>query len=340
MSPASSFSPLSELSGERLLEFLQRTGMPRQVAEWRYLDTAFNRGRNRGIAWIHRGRIEGMIGLVPFQVAGAGQVREANWSCDWMLANPAAHPGMGILLLKQAIQDSNVLFAVGGNENTRRLLPRIATLTVPGAAVSLHLPLRMGALIERLRRRGLWRHLPLPRAAYMIPLRRVPRPTQAVRTESGLVPAAAPLIESEGRGHPAPAYDFGYVDWQIGRSPVLVSATSYGPPRGSPRAVALYWSPRDSLGLWRLAVWAEPDSSAQLSAVLRTAVRHVYERGGIVLSTIVSRLETERIDLLHSAGFVSRGSRALYYCASGAQASAPFELSGLSYLDTDLAYRF
>jgi hypothetical protein len=340
LSMVSSIAPLNELSEGLLLDFLQRTGMSREVAEWRYLDSVFNRGRNRGFAWVPRDRVEGMIGLVPFRVAGPRPGWDANWSCDWMLADPSANPGMGIFLLRRAIHESNALFALGGNENTRRLLPRIATITVPQAGVSLHLPLRLGVLLGRLERHAALRHLPLPRAAYMIPLRWIPRSARAVKTESGLARAVAPLIEAGSGEHWAPEYDFGYVDWQIGRSPVLLSATSYSPDQGSPRAAALYWRPRSSSHFWRLVLWAEPDSSDHLTAVLRAAVSHVYESGGMAISTIVSRLEIERLRFLKAAGFVARGRRALYHCAGGDRASPPVELSGLSYLDTDLAYRF
>ena len=339
---ASSVVPLNELSGDLLVDFLQRTGMSREVAEWRYLDSSFNQGRNRGFAWVPRKRVEGMIGLVPFRVAGAGPAWDANWSCDWMLADPSVNPGMGIILLTRAIKESNVVFALGGNEHTRRLLPRIATMTIPEAGVALHLPLRSGALLRRLERHGALRHLPLPKAAYMIPLRWIPRGARAraVRTESGLARSAARLIEADGGEHWAPGYDFGYVDWQIGRSPVLVSATSYSPDRGAPRAAALYWRPRTSAELWRLALWAAPDSHDHLAAVLREAVSHVYENGGMAISTIASRLETDRLGFLKAAGFVAGSRRALYHCASSDRERPPVELSGLSYLDTDLAYRF
>jgi hypothetical protein len=339
-SMASSIAPLNELSETLLLDFLQRTGMSREVAQWRYFDSIFNRGRNRGFAWVPRDRVEGMIGLVPFRVAGAGPAWEANWSCDWMLAAPSVNPGMGILLLKQAIEESNVLFALGGNDNTRRLLPRIAKMTIPGAGVSLHLPLRLGALLERLHRRGAMRHLPLPRAAYMIPLRWIPRGARLVKTESGLARPAARLIEASAGEQWAPAYDVNYVDWQIGRSPVLVSATSLSPDRGPPRAAALYWRRSSSSKLWRLALWSAADSSDHLTAVLREAISQIYDGGGMAISMIVSRLEVERLSLLKGAGFVAKGRRDLYGCTSREGARSPVELSGLSYLDTDLAYRF
>lgn len=339
---ATSLVPLKELSRDVLLDFLQRMGMSREVAEWRYLDPGFNRGRNRGFAWLRRGRVEGMIGLLPFRVAGPGTTWEANWSCDWFLADPSTNPGMGILLLKRAIQESNVLFALGGNENTQRLLPRIATKTVPEAGVALHLPLRSGVLLRQIERRTAIGRLPLPKTLYKIPLRLVwgRRRGSAVRNESGLARAAAGLIEAERGEGWSPRYDFEYVDWQIGRSPVLASQTSFSPAQGEPQAAALYWRPRTSPEFWRLAVWAAPDSGDHLKAALGEAVSRVYESGGLALSTIISRLDADRLAVLRSAGFIAKSRRALYQCTASGSENPACELSRLSYLDTDLAYRF
>src|SRR3954463_13364384 len=118
---AASVVPLSQLPAELLREFLGRVGMAGEVVDWRYLDDDFNRGRNRGFAWLRRDRVEGMIGLIPFEISGTGTVREANWSSDWILADPNSNPGMGILLLRRAIESSRALFALGGNQNTQRL---------------------------------------------------------------------------------------------------------------------------------------------------------------------------------------------------------------------------
>src|SRR6476620_8535866 len=110
--------PLSAVSADLLCEFLGRMGVSRAVAEWRYLDQGFNRGRNRGYAWVRHNQVQGMIGLIPFEIVGPGPARSVNWSSDWMVADSATNPGMGILLLRRAIEASTELFAFGGNENT------------------------------------------------------------------------------------------------------------------------------------------------------------------------------------------------------------------------------
>ncbi len=150
------------------------------------------------------------------------------------------------------------------------------------AGVALHLPLRSGALLRQIERRAGINGLLLPRALYMIPLRRVRGSGRgtAVRTETGLATSVAALIEAERGVGWSPRYDFEYVDWQIGRSPVLASQTSFSPAQGEPRAAALYWRPQASVEFWRLALWAGPDSADHLGAVLGEAVSRVYEARG------------------------------------------------------------
>jgi len=328
---APSVVPLSEVPAELLREFLGRVGMSPEVADWRYLDPEFNQGRNRGFAWLRRNRIEGMIGLIPFQITRSGLIREVNWSSDWILADPGGNPGMGILLLRRAIESSRTLFALGGNENTRKLLPRIATRTVPDAALGMHLLLRSGAILARADRIGALRRLPKPRLLYLIPLRWIPgiASSSEMRTEMGVSREIAPLLDSTDREGWSPRYDFTYVSWQIGRSPLIRCWTSYSVCDGEPRAAAVYWSPAGSSGFWRLAVWYQPGSRDRLDAVLRQAV-----------SAIVSRLDSGVQAALRARGFLALGPRRPLYVCAGRDDGLVSELSGLSYLDSDLAYRF
>lgn len=334
--------PLSGVPAELLREFLGRVGMTAEVADWRYLDQDFNRGRNRGFAWLRGDRIEGMIGLIPFQIAGGGPARQVNWSSDWILADPGSNPGMGILLLRRAIESSTTLFALGGNENTRKLLPRIAARTIPDAALGLHLLLRAGAILRRAEQKGKLGWLPKPRLLYMIPLCWVPKSgsSSEIRTESGVSREIAPLLDRRHAEGWSPRYDFTYVSWQIGRSPLICCWTSYCLSGGEARAAAVYWSPAGSSDFWRLAVWYESGHRDRLDAVLRQAVSEIYRRGGMAVSAIVSRLDTEVQSALRARGFLPFGRRRPLYVCTGQDDTPVPELSGLSYLDSDLAYRF
>jgi hypothetical protein len=340
---ASSIVPLGDVSGHLVRDFLRRFDFDPHIIEWKYFDAAFNRGRSRGYVWLHRDRVGGMIGLIPFAIAAAGQAREVQWSCDWMLADPLASPGIGILLLKRALATGEGVIGLGGNENTRKLIPRLATRTVPDAASTLHLFLRSGALLEKLERRLARVPLRAPGFLRRLPLRWIPRSGRdtGVRTETGVAPTIGPLLESDGGPGWHPRYDFDYVDWQVGRCPTLVSGTSYAPGRTAPDAAAVYWRPRSSNTFWRMAVWWNEEHPDRLDAVVREAISRVYEHGGAAVSVIASRSDAPLIGRLEAAGFVALGRpRAVYLCA-GAQSTEPLpELRGLSYLDTDLGYRF
>ena len=339
---APSVVPLSEVSPDLLRDFLARAGMTREVADWRYLDTEFNRGRNRGFAWLPRNRMEGMVGLIPFHVAGPGPLRVANWSSDWMLADPTSNPGMGILLLKRAIESSGELYALGGNKNTQKLLPRIATRTVPDAGLGFHLPLRAGALLSRIDRAVSGR-LPKPKFLYMIPLRwrRESGGSPQVHTQPGLARQLEPLLDVRQEKGWYPCYDMPYLDWQIGRSPLLRCWTSFSPNAGERHAAAVFWRPRSSTDFWRLAVWWRGGHRDHLQAVIREVVAQIYQQGGMAVSAIVSRLDEEVQAALRSAGFLNLGSRrSLYICTSRNNDKAVQELRGISYLDSDLGYRF
>ncbi|MBC7973475.1 MAG: hypothetical protein H7138_00715, partial [Myxococcales bacterium] len=93
---------------------------------WKYYDEAFNRGRNRGFAWVKDGRVRGFIGIVPAALARGDDVVPLQWTCDWGLADPKATPGMGILLLRKVTADGAPTATMGGNANTRALVPRLA----------------------------------------------------------------------------------------------------------------------------------------------------------------------------------------------------------------------
>jgi hypothetical protein len=60
----------------------------------------------------------------------------------------------------------------------------------------------------------------------------------------------------------------------------------------------------------------------------------------MAVSAIVSRLDTEVQAALRARGFIPLGRRRPLYVCAGQDEKPVLELSGLSYLDSDLAYRF
>ena len=331
--------PMSEVPGDWVREYLARRGMPRHVVEWKYFDRTFT-GGNPGYVWISADRVRGFVGVIPFAVAGGGEQHGAQWFCDWSLERPEATPGMGIVLLKTAARGTPHLLSLGGNVTSRNLLPRLASLTVSDAGVSFTRYLRLGGILRRVERRipvGPLTRVPvLP----LVPVRLSRRPPGgvAVATESGVVADIAPLLEGSPGGGWFPRYDLDYVRWQIARCPELVSGTCLARDGASVRAAAVFWRPLNSTHTWRLALWTKPDSGPCLEAVLSESLNTIYRQRGMIASVLVSRLDVDVITALRAQGFRLDGRRPLHLFHS--EPPAFYALQQLSYLDTDLAYRF
>ena len=104
------------------------------------------------------------------------------------------------------------------------------------------------------------------------------------------------------------------------------------------RAAAVFWRPLHSTHTWRLAVWTRPDSGPCLEAVLSESLNTIYRQRGMIASVLVSRLDVDVITALRAQGFRLDGRRPLHLFHS--EPPAFYALQQLSYLDTDLAYRF
>jgi hypothetical protein len=348
-----SIEPISRLPRAAVQEYLGRAGLSPEIIGWKYFDPRFAPGRERGYAWMRDGVIQGAIGLIPFTLSGPTTSTAAAWTCDWAVESHGRHPGIGIMLLKSALEAADCLLSIGGNEATRRLLPRMATRTIPEAAIELYLPLRLGGtrlfgmLARRLRLA--WLHqvgemrLPSPlltsRAA-------TPGTTALLKIESGVSPLLAPLLAAARAARNegwAPEFDQDYVDWQVGRCPALVSRTCCF-PADRPRAAAVYWRRRKSPGLWRMALWMRPGAGDEMRAVLAGTMQDVHRQGGRVVSTLTASADLEGHRLLEDSGFRRTADRRplfIFGKGSGAGAAHPAagEFQGLSYLASDLAYR-
>jgi hypothetical protein len=334
-----SILPMGEVPGDWVRDYLTRRGMPRHVVEWKYFDRPSS-GGDSGYVWIGVERVRGFIGVIPFAVAGGGEQHSAQWFCDWSLERPEATPGMGIVLLKTAARRTPHLLSLGGNATSRNLLPRLANQTVYDAGISFTRYLRLGGIIRRVERRIPVGHLTRVPVLPLVPVR-LPRRRPVgvvVATESGVSADIAPLLESSTGAGWFPRYDLGYVRWQIARCPQLVSGTCLARDGGAVQAAAVFWRPLDSTHTWRLALWTKPNSSDCLDAVLSETLNTVYRQRAMIASVLVSRLDVDVIAVLRAQGFRPDGRRPLHLFHS--EPPAFYALQQLSYLDTDLAYRF
>lgn len=329
----SRFLPLHEVPRSAVEVFLRTRGVEPAVIDWKYFDSDFNSGQPRGYVWSFDGVVRGFVGLIPYVLVTPGGPQRAAWTCDWALETPDSAPGMGILLYRKVAEAQGWLTALGGNEVTRRMLPRMATHTVEGAANVWHKPVRTGIFLrklggrigQRLARTRLGQ-LPLSTA-----LRRRPR---GVEVANGVAEELAPFL-SKGRLQTGPQYELDYVRWQIARCPVLRAMTFWS----SDSCAALAWHPLDEVETWRATMWLTGDPY-EAPLVLTELLRTAGERGAAVVSLLSSPGEKTLNALLRRAGFLrARAPRPLYLFAPPG-AEYPSEFARHSWLDTDLAYRF
>jgi hypothetical protein len=338
----SSIQRLSALDPELLVEYLGREGHPAEQVRWKYFDSRFNRGRERGYAWVKDGKMGGFLGLVPFQVVGRDRVFEAAWTCDWSVQDPTAR-GIGILLMRQAQEKYEYLTQLGGNEGTQRLMSRLSSMMANDAGMVFHLPMRVGAILRVARRKV--PKLPVDALSFVnrVPLR-WPRGAVSpgnVTFEPGVSKILGSFLEPSQHGDLYARYDLEYVQWQVGDCPILFSETCYITDGSTPQAAALYWREKTSPDFWRFAVWSREGRETELETLLSSVIRRVYDYKGFLLSFVVSRLDQSLISLLRRRKFLAAPRRRpLHIMATKKTGETVPELWPLSYLDTDYAYRF
>jgi hypothetical protein len=332
---------MSEADPAAVKRYLLRRQMPPEIIDWKYFDERFNRGRERGLVWVRGDEVAGFLGLIPFHTEKEGSRAECAWLCDWSI-DPSQGGGMGLMLLKRAGGLYDGLFNLGGNENTRQIVPRLADRTVPDAAVNLVLPLRLGSVFARLPGGLVKRVLSQQKFLQNIPLRWVrPSGDPRVSIEPGLSVRVSSLVENHSGDRWRPLYDSEFVDWQLGRCPAIACWSCYS-SSGSPlQTAAVIWKSRSSKGFWRLAFCGATDDLEEISVLVRAASAFVYGQRGIALFAIASHLEGDLIRLLAQRGFLRRRERLPFHVMRGRQSGLPTdEFAALSFLDTDMAYRF
>jgi hypothetical protein len=334
---------LAEAQPSLVQDYLVRQQIPLEIAEWKYFDSRFSRGQERGFVCMKENKVCGFLGLIPFKAQKEARTLECAWSCDWSVDASQVAGGMGIMLIKQAKEAYDAVFNVGGNENTRRIFPRLADRTVWDAGVSLVLPLRLGAILTKLAPPFLQRPLAQTKFLHHLPLKwiRTAREDDGVQIEPGVPEECAPLFEDPHQGEWCPLYDYEYVRWQLVTCPAVASYSCYIPAQPAPRAAAVIWRSAASTDFWRLAFWGVRNSAEEARSVIRRAIQFVYEQRGAALSAIASHLDQELISLLSAQGFLQRRARLPFYGMRGRDAKLTFDEFGvLSFLDADLPYRF
>jgi hypothetical protein len=352
-----SIVPLSEVPRARVEDYLRAsTGYFRArdsaAIGWKYYDAAFNRGRERGFAWVKDGRVRGFIGIVPGLVARGSEVAALHWTCDWGLEDPKATPGMGILLLRRVIATGEHTVTMGGNANTRTLVPRLAARSFEGAGLHLWRPLRTAALLHLAASRApvlgrlaptLLGKLPLPWRA-----RRASRDVR-VRVTGGVAASLDALFEAQRPAAWTARYDVPHLQWALERCPGIVSASCYVEGDRGPVAGAVLWyAQAPAVRHVRFALWAMPGVDDAAAQVVGEVIRCARSHGGALISALVGRWDTAELAVLRRAGFFPRaGPLPLYvFAPAGADVDGRLDaglgvgLGGLNYLATDLAQRF
>ena len=338
--------PLSDVSRDLVERYLVARGSRPDMIAWKYFDSAFNRGRERGLVWLHRGEVRGFIGLIPFHLHDGHAMHDAVWTCDWSLEDPRRSPGMGIRLLRAAIDRAPLVMSLGGNELTRALLPRIAAQTIEAAGAVFILPLRLGYVLEKIDGRIARRVRGVPALAGTL-LASLPLPGRSgggenAAIEPGVSRKLEPLLAQREEDWSSPAYDFEHLHWQCGRCPEIEAWTCLAPATAAgERSGAVVFRRRSAPSHWRMVWWLEGGAGPHAIAVLRGARAFVHQRSGLSLSVMISASDAQKAGLLLAQGFhKERGGHPLYVSAS--DRSAPLtplrEVRGISYLDTDLPH--
>jgi hypothetical protein len=331
---------MSEADPAAVKQYLLGQKIEPEIIDWKYFDPGFNRDRERGVVWVRENQVAGFLGLIPFRLE-KGEVRaDCAWSCDWSI-DPRQGGGMGLLLVKRAREFYDGIFNLGGNENTRRIFPRLADRTVPDAGISLVLPLRLGSIFARLPEGRMKRLLSRQETFQQIPLRWVRSQSRGVVTiDPGLSSCVRSVAEETSRGDWRPLYDSEFFDWQFQRCPAITSWSCWVSSESPLRTAALIWRSRSSKRFWRVVFCGETTEFQKMKTLIAAIVSFVYRQGGVALFGIVSQRESDLLKLLGRSGFLRHG-KLPFYAMRGRYAELPTdEFCVLNFLDADLAYRF
>ncbi|MCW3797595.1 hypothetical protein OMW55_07235 [Sphingomonas sp. BN140010] len=337
-----SIVPMSTVPQELVEDYLTKPGIGRGFSpdelRWKYYDSEFNNGRERGFAWLKQGRVQGFIGVIPVTVAtGDAGDRDLVWTCDWAVEDPANSPGIGILLLSKVHKNYDFVGGVGGTEYTRSIVPRMRTRTIPDAAVALRRPLRLKPLLERIERAASFApKLSRTRLGQLtLPLRKTADPEVPVTMSTGVSAPVAALFDRPEAGVAVVRYDARHLAW-IGRCPSLdVRSCHVG--SGSAAAGALLWRRHDNPDKWRLSVRSTAEGKHLLEPLLADILARLRnQEAATVLATVVSGNDVPTLELLKRGGFITGEAHDLYITLLEGPGACEQGFAEMSYLDTDL----
>ena len=336
----SSILPLSAAPAELVQDYLTQPGIGRgysvEEARWKYFDSDFNAGRERGFVSLKDGRVRGFIGMIPARISTPTGERDLIWTCDWSVADQQGTPGIGILLLTKVHRTYDLVAGVGGTEDTRSLVPRMGSRTVAEATTVLRRPLRLRPLLERAEKAVRF----APRLSGTA-LARVPLPLKGpsgpdiATISAGASAAVAALFDAPAAGGCSVRYDARHLAW-LGRSPSMQVQSGHLLANGA-AAGALFWRRHHHPTRWRLALRCGPGGEGLLEPLLAQVLAHLRNReGASLLSVAVSTGDRRLLDTLGRHAFIGGERHDLYISEAGDQLSCEGGFAPMSYLDTDL----
>lgn len=335
---------LREASKDQVVEYLGRRGMSAEIVEWKYFDANFNQGRERGYVWTRAGQIEGFIGLIPWNVRRGNEQMDVVWGCDWSVANPNTSQGMGMVLATHAMSLHRPWISLGGSEKARTIMPHLSNHVINDAGLVFWQPLRLGAALKKLGERNRLVDWLGETPLRSIPIRWITGRSSrcpTIVTEPGLSPAVAELIEHDHHDGWHPHHRFDGLQWSMARCPSISLRTCYVSGLSGIDAAAVFWRSANDSDFWKVALWSAPLRDSLIPPLLSEVRSQVYAEGGLAISTLASHLQSNLIEQLQASGYWRQPRPLPLYLLSQRKQPLPFgDMTGLSYVCTDLAYRF
>jgi hypothetical protein len=247
------------------------------------------------------------------------------------------------MVIKESLRSYDVIYSLGGSEKTKAILPKLARSTFLKAAIKLDKPLRL-SIFPKLAAKKAGLNF-LDRLSGLVDVRLARSKAgdyQKSVISTGVSEQIKLVLSQTDTGEPfGSRYDSEYVTWQIGRCPEIVPFTCIVAGDAGSYAAILFWRHSESIDFCRLAIIGSSRVTiTEVGTALDYVLDYITGLGGGLVSILVSHMQTELLRLLRTKGFIaSRLTLPLFILARG-QADNCGELAELSYLDTDLGYRF